>query len=297
MLLPWSISHPIILLIPPSSKAGIHEGTLPPKTRGCASLPGYNRSMRRGTFVLIVLTLAAAAFCSDQPTTLPLVSCPEGSPGAASCNPSKKELKEASEAFARGLKLQREKLLDQAFDQFETAARLAPKDVEYVTAREDDPAATCIRSLAARQRGNAQRIARSRRWPSFARALHLDPQNEFAQQRLPDAMGEWVPKTSGRAAGGCGRRRNSGCPESGTGRLPLPWRWPRTAHADCFGVRRDRRSSTNPWCLAPVRFDIGQADFYTAMAVACQMTHTFWTPLDGKQILLAAEIGAKSPPV
>ena len=39
----------------------------------------------------------------------------------------------------------------------------------------------------------------------------------------------------------------------------------------------------------PVRFDLGQADFYTAMAVACQMTHTFWTPLDAKQILLAAE--------
>ena len=38
-----------------------------------------------------------------------------------------------------------------------------------------------------------------------------------------------------------------------------------------------------------VRFDIGRANFYTAMAAACQMTHTFWTPLDDKQILLAAE--------
>jgi type II secretory pathway component GspD/PulD (secretin) len=38
-----------------------------------------------------------------------------------------------------------------------------------------------------------------------------------------------------------------------------------------------------------VRFDIGGADFYTAMSVACQMTHTFWTSLDSRQILLAAE--------
>ena len=38
-----------------------------------------------------------------------------------------------------------------------------------------------------------------------------------------------------------------------------------------------------------VRFDLGSANFYTAMAAACQMTHTFWTPLDDKQILLAAE--------
>ena len=27
--------------------------------------------------------------------------------------------------------------------------------------------------------------------------MHLDPQNEFAQQRLQDAIGEWAPKTSG----------------------------------------------------------------------------------------------------
>jgi type II secretory pathway component GspD/PulD (secretin) len=38
-----------------------------------------------------------------------------------------------------------------------------------------------------------------------------------------------------------------------------------------------------------VRFDLGQADFYTAMEAACQMTHTFWTPLGAKQMLIAAE--------
>ena len=62
--------------------------------------------------------------------------CPIVTPEAVSCNPSKKELKEASAAFAKGLKLQREKRQDEAFDQFETAARLDPKDVEFVTARE-----------------------------------------------------------------------------------------------------------------------------------------------------------------
>ena len=40
----------------------------------------------------------------------------------------------------------------------------------------------------------------------FRTALHLDPQNEFARQRLTDAMGEWAPKTCGRAAGGGGVR-------------------------------------------------------------------------------------------
>src|SRR6476660_2803773 len=87
-------------------------------------------------FIVLMMGLTVLAPAADQPTTAPLVACPEGSPGAVSCNPSKKELKDAGEAFAKGLKLQRAKLQDQAFDQFEAAARLSPKDVEYVTARE-----------------------------------------------------------------------------------------------------------------------------------------------------------------
>src|SRR6478752_5579649 len=97
--------------------------------------------MRRGKFMrlgLILLTLGVVSWASasDQPSAAVLLPCPEGSAGAIACNPSKKELKEAGEAFAKGLKLQREKRQDQAFDEFETAARLSPRDVGYVTARE-----------------------------------------------------------------------------------------------------------------------------------------------------------------
>ena len=104
-------------------------------------------------------------------------------------------MKEASEAFAKGLKLQREKRQDQAFDQFETAARLAPKDVEFVTARELTRQQLVFDHL---ERGNAE-MRQGRQIEALAEfrtALHLDPQNEFARQRLTDAMGEWAPKTS-----------------------------------------------------------------------------------------------------
>ena len=59
-----------------------------------------------------------------------------------------------------------------------------------------------------------------------------------------------------------------------------------TQVASAFGVTATFDESV---VSRQVRFDIGGANFYTAMAAACQMTHTFWTPLDGKQILLAAE--------
>jgi general secretion pathway protein D len=39
----------------------------------------------------------------------------------------------------------------------------------------------------------------------------------------------------------------------------------------------------------PVRFDVGDVDFYSAMRAACQVTHTFWTSMAEKQILLASD--------
>src|SRR5207245_10546215 len=98
-------------------------------------VPGYNLSMRLGVLFSAVLALAAFGFCADQPDTL-LLPCPQGSPAAPGCNPSKNELRDARNASATCLKLQREKRLDEAFEQFETAARIAPRDVEYVTAKE-----------------------------------------------------------------------------------------------------------------------------------------------------------------
>jgi len=243
--------------------------------------------MRRGKFVLMVLGLTAAAFCSDQSSNLPLVPCPEGSPGAASCNPSKRESKDAHQAFARGLRLQKEKLLDQAFDQFDTAARLAPKDIEYVTAREMTRQQLVFDHL---QRGNAE-VLKNRQIEALAEfraALHLDPRNEFAQQRLQDAMGEWAPRTAG-APQVVARaeeirvipnRAQADFHYRGDGRSLL------TQVASAFGVTATFDESV---VSRPVRFEPGEADFYTAMAVACQMTHTFWTPLDGKQILIAGE--------
>jgi general secretion pathway protein D len=238
---------------------------------------------------LIVLTLALAfsSFGNDAPTGTPILSCPEGSPATVSCNPSKKELKEASDAFSKGLKLQRERRQDEAFDHFETAARLAPRDVEYVTARELTRQQLIFNHL---ERGNLE-MRQDRQIEALAEfrtALRLDPENEFARQRLTDALGEWVPKTALppqvveaadeiRAAPSDAR---ADFHYRGDSRALL------TQVASAFGVTATFDDSV---VARQIRFDLGRADFYTAMATACQMTHTFWTALDSKQILLAAE--------
>jgi hypothetical protein len=242
--------------------------------------------MRWGKFILLACALATAAFCADQPAA-PLLNCPQGYPGTVSCDPSRKELREARSAFAQGLRLQREKRMDQAFERFETAARLAPKDVEYLTAREMTRQQIVFDHL---ELGNAEMLEgrQIEALAAFRSALQLDPQNQFALQRLHDAMGEWAPRTSAtpQVLADSGEIRLA--PDSA--RADIHYRGDSRGLlaqvASAFGVIATFDDSV---ISRQVRFDLGQADFYTAMEAACQMTHTFWTPLEAKQILLAAE--------
>ena len=243
--------------------------------------------MRWGKFVLMVWGLAAAAFCSDQPSNLPLLPCPQGSPGVVSCNPSKRDLKEADLAYAKGVRLQRGKRLDEAFDQFETAARLAPKNFEYLTAREMTRQQIVFEHL---ERGNAEMLQgrQIEALAAFRSALHLDPQNEFAQQRLRDALAEWAPKPTVLPQAVTESVELRVLPNPGQADIHYrgDGRGLLTQVATAFGITATFDDSV---VSRQVRFDLGQADFYTAMATACQITHTFWTPLSDKQILLAAE--------
>src|SRR5271168_3256017 len=86
----------------------------------------------------LCLLLAPICFAAD------IVAAPQlcsASGGAPACVGTSTDLKAARQAFARGLKLEKSSKgnsqnLDQAFYEFEEAARLVPQDVEYLTARE-----------------------------------------------------------------------------------------------------------------------------------------------------------------
>src|SRR5579862_5261459 len=112
-----------------------------PKVHGPAgygwglSLRGYNRCMRVGwRSALGILLLAAVAFAADeQQPPLALMSCPEKATDPA-CNPSKADLKKSKIAFSKALQLQKAEHFDEAYVEFDTAARLVPKNMEYVTA-------------------------------------------------------------------------------------------------------------------------------------------------------------------
>jgi hypothetical protein len=154
--------------------------------------------MQRSLAGFLLMT-AGVCLAADTPATPP--SFCSNTKGAPACRGSAKDLKAARQAFARGLKLEKlqkqqssansqdpSQILKQAFYEFEDAARLVPQNVEYLTAREVTRQHLAGMHL---ERGNSALLdgRQVEAMAEFRIALDLDPQNEFAQQRVHDALG------------------------------------------------------------------------------------------------------------
>lgn len=230
---------------------------------------------------LILVTLASGA----KPPSNGMIPCPQGS--AATCNVSKKDLKDGKAAFERGMKLQKSKQIEEAYIEFDQAATLVPRSVEYATTREMLRQELVYEHL---ERGNADMVKGSQveAMAEFRSALQLDPQNEFAQQRVHDALGEWAPRQAQPPQIVEDVAEIRVVPQEG--RHEFHFRGDsRELFAQvgkAFGVSvivDDSVMSRRVW------FDIDAVDFYTAMRAACDVTHTFWASLEEKQVLVAAD--------
>jgi hypothetical protein len=239
-----------------------------------------------GVFLLAGLAPLRARAGNDASADAP-ISCGNGVPGGVNCIASAKDVKEAHNAYARGLKLQKNKQLEQAFGQFDEAARLVPQEVQFLTAREMVKAQLVYTHV---ERGNSL-LADGQRAPAaieFRAALNLDPDNEFAQQRLGDALQDPA----------------SPLPHDlptlvDAGEIHLQ---PKPDHAS-FHYRGDVRGMFNQLATSygitaefddsvpakQVRFFVDDVDFFTALTLATKISKTMWTALDAHQMLLAAD--------
>lgn len=240
-------------------------------------------AMRWAFLIVCGVILAVAAKGADRPGTLRL-PCPDTASPA--CNVSRQDQKKAAAAFARALKLEKAQQMDEAFLEFHRAAELDPRSVDYVTAREMVRQQLVSTHL---QRGNAN-LAQGRQvegLAEFRTALQLDPRNEFAQQRLRDVVSEWAPKMPAPAKIVAAASEIQVVPQNVRGDFHYRGdsRGLLTQVAGAFGVVAAIDDSV---LVRPVRFDLQNADFYAAMRAACMVTRTFWTPLEEKQVFLAA---------
>jgi hypothetical protein len=238
--------------------------------------------------VVMWLAMGSVLWAEDQPTVIPqTVGCASGLPGSPACVTSPTSRKQAKQAFQRGLKLEKANKLDDAFDEFKKAADLAPRDVEYVTMRELVKQQLVFDHL---QRGNGALAGGQQilAMGEFRTALSLDPTNDFAKQRLSEAVStdSKTPRAAPRVI------------ESSNEIHVVPNEALQTFHlrgdskalipqiASAFGISTTLEDSV---ASRHVRFDVENVDFYEAMRLMGSITKTFWAPLGPKQILAAQD--------
>jgi general secretion pathway protein D len=207
--------------------------------------------------------------------------------GTLILNPeSPQDLADAKHAFESGVKLKKSGELEQAYDKFGEAAKLNPRSVDYVTAREITREELAMDAI---NRGNKALNEKKDivAMAEFRRALQFDPQNEFATQRLRDSV--WHNNSGSTAL----RVADS------SDEILLQ---PNPSHHD-FHFRGDGRSLLTEVGRAygisvmfddsvknvRTRFDIEDVNFATAMEAANSVTKTFWVALSPKQILVIVD--------
>ncbi|HYR41403.1 MAG TPA: hypothetical protein VER98_00125 [Terriglobia bacterium] len=237
----------------------------------------------RSLLVGIVLLSAAVCLAADGvPTTAPSSSTCSDVAGSPVCKASSKDLKAARKAFSRGLKFQRDKHLDEAFSEFEEASRLIPQNVEYLTAREM-LRQQIVGSHLEHGNNNLQNGRQVEALADFRLALQLDPQNEFAQQRLRDAVGplpvhasgppELIASVDALAAKPKEERHDFHYRGDSRGLI--------TAIASSYGLTV---IFDDAFPSRRVRFDIEDVEFATAMQAARSVTKSFAVPIDEKTL-------------
>jgi len=216
----------------------------------------------------------------------PATLCSSTGNGPA-CHGPRKELKAARQAFNRGLKLEKSENFDEALYEFQDAARLVPQNVEYLTAREMTRQHLAGLHL---ENGNNDLLAgrQIEAMAEFRTALNLDPQNEFALQRVNDALGP-VPV-------------HMASPPQMVASSDALTVTPTEARHD-FHYRGDSRGLLTAVAASygltvifddtfpsrRVRFDIDNADFKTAMLAVSEVTKTFTVALEDTVLFACAD--------
>ena len=201
--------------------------------------------------------------------------------------PTASELSAARKQFNAGSKLLSSGKTEEAFEKFKLASELSPRSVDYATAREFTRQQLVMDAL---ERGNKAMLADNEVLAAaeFRRALEFDPDNQFARQRLKDAVWEETPAPSRSLQVAQTSVEVSVSPDPGSHDFHYKGdsRGLLTDIARAYGITATIDDSVR---MRPVRFDIDHVTFAQAMEAATAVTKSFWLPLSGSQIYVVAD--------
>jgi general secretion pathway protein D len=247
-----------------------------------------HRALSIPAVCLLAAVLGVPAFAgTNSLVEIPNISCGNGVPGGVNCVASKKDLKQARNAYTHGLKLHDHGRLDEALAQFNNASSLVPQDTLFLSAREVTKAQLVFQHTEQGDRFLAD-ARHEQAVAEYRAALMLDPENTYTQQRLNEAMRD--PAASGLigiaslADSTEIHLRPKG--EQATFHYRGDVRGLFTELAAAYGVQPQFDDTV---VAKTVRFYVDDVDFFTALTLACRATKTMWTALDAHQMLIAAD--------
>ncbi|MFZ0319415.1 MAG: hypothetical protein WAL56_09840 [Candidatus Sulfotelmatobacter sp.] len=247
--------------------------------------------MHCARFILVLCLLPALAAtpsfaAGNESVDTPIISCGNGIPGGVMCIPSKKELKAAHNAYSRGLKLESYNNFSEAFVEFDEASRLIPDDTRFFSAREVAKSQLVFQHT---ERGDAL-LADGHSEPAaaeFRAALKLDPDNDYLQGRLADALEKETPASTTLIPAVLANSTEIHLqpkPDRSTFHYRGDVRGLFTQLASAYGIATQFDDSVE---TKTVRFYVDDVDFFTALDLACRVSKSMWTPLDTHQVLIA----------
>ena len=234
------------------------------------------------------LTVSARAGAVDQ-TSAPPVVCNNGLVGGVNCIVTKNDLKQAKAAFQRGVKLHDQEQLEAALVEFEDASRLAPRNVQYLTAREVLRAKLVYGHI---DHGNLLLLqnAHPQAAAEFRAALELDPSNEFAKERLQEATRENAPEPAARVLPARVMASGEIHLQPSDGRATFHFTGDAknlfNQLAAAYGMKVEFDDSVK---ARQVLFNVDDVDFFTALKLACQVSKNMWAPVGSRQFFVAED--------
>jgi general secretion pathway protein D len=247
--------------------------------------------MQRAAFILWAGLLGTGLFvpasAADEPTASAPIACSNGIPGGVQCVHSKKDQKEARNAYSRGVKLQKQERFNEAFEQFDRAARLDPRIVQFFQARELAKAGLVFEHV---ERGNRMLFGNQRTDAAkeFQAALDLDPDNQFARQRLQDTS--HAPRADLLSAATTVGESREIFLQPSKERASFQFRgdvrglFGQLASAYGMTVQFDDSVTSKQ-----VRFYVEDVDFESALKLACEVSKMMWTALGARQFFVAGD--------
>jgi general secretion pathway protein D len=242
-----------------------------------------------GAGLVAAAALAAPAWSQgDDATLAPPITCANGLIGGINCVPTREDLKHAREAFKRGVKLDDHQRLEEALAQFDEAARLAPQNTKFLTAREVVKAKLVFDHV---QRGNVLLYggAKQRAAAEFRAALDLDSDNQFARERLQDATRPALPalpRVLSEPAAASEEIHLEPSDDRATFHFTGDTRSLFTELAAAYRMKVQFDDSVKP---REVVFNVDDLDFFTALRLACEASKSMWAALGAHQFLIAED--------